>query len=59
MDYRESHRQFQDHFDTRRLADRLGSVAGDDLSGFRAWIEARDMFFLATADANGQPQCSY
>ena len=25
----------------------------------RAFIEARDMFFLATADAEGHPQCSY
>jgi predicted pyridoxine 5'-phosphate oxidase superfamily flavin-nucleotide-binding protein len=59
MDYRDSHRALQDQFDTRRLADRLASVAGDDVSGFRAFIEARDMFFLATTDASGQPQCSY
>jgi predicted pyridoxine 5'-phosphate oxidase superfamily flavin-nucleotide-binding protein len=59
MDYRDSHRHLQDRFDTRRLADRLGSVAGDDLTPFRDFIEARDMFFLATADADGQPQCSY
>ncbi len=59
MDYRDSHRQLQDLFDTRRLADRLGSVAGDDVTGFRDFIEARDMFFLATADSAGQPQCSY
>ena len=25
----------------------------------KAFIEARDMFFLATADAHGWPQCSY
>ena len=25
----------------------------------RAFIEARDMFFIATADAEGRPQCSY
>jgi predicted pyridoxine 5'-phosphate oxidase superfamily flavin-nucleotide-binding protein len=59
MDYRDSHRTLQDRFDTRRLADRLGSVADDDLTPFRDFIEARDMFFLATADADGQPQCSY
>ena len=59
MDYRDSHRDLQDRFDTRRLADRLASVAGDDLPAFRDFIEARDMFFLATADASGQPQCSY
>jgi len=27
--------------------------------GDKAFIEARDMFFLATADADGRPQCSY
>ncbi len=27
--------------------------------GDRAFIEARDMFFLATVDADGAPQCSY
>ena len=59
MDYRESHRQLQDRFDTRRLADRLAETAGDDLTPFRDFVEARDMFFLATADAAGQPQCSY
>ncbi len=59
MDYRDSHRALQDAFDTRRLADRLASVAGDDIEPFRDFIEARDMFFIATADADGQPQSSY
>ncbi len=59
MEYRESHRQLQDRYDTRRLADRLAETAGDDLTPFREFIEARDMFFIATADATGQPQCSY
>lgn len=59
MEYRDAHRVLQDRFDTRRLADRLGSVAGDDLTAFKDFIEARDMFFLATSDAGGQPQSSY
>lgn len=59
MEYRESQRQLQDRFDTRRLADRLATVAGDDVTAFREFIEARDMFFIATVDAAGQPQCSY
>lgn len=59
MDYRDSHRALQDAFDTRRLADRLASVAGDDVSAYRDFIEARDMFFIATSDASGQPQSSY
>ena len=59
MEFRDAHRDLQDRFDTRRLAARLASVAGDDLAPFRDFIEASDMFFLATADADGQPQCSY
>jgi predicted pyridoxine 5'-phosphate oxidase superfamily flavin-nucleotide-binding protein len=59
MDYRDSHRQLQDRYDTRRLADRLAQTAGDAVAPFRDFIEARDMFFIATADAAGQPQCSY
>jgi uncharacterized protein len=59
VDYRDSHRQLQDRYDTRRLADRLAETAGDAVAPFRDFIEARDMFFIATADAAGQPQCSY
>lgn len=59
MEYRDSHRALQDQFDSRRLADRLGAVAGDVVTPFRDFIEARDMFFIATSDAEGQPQCSY
>src|SRR3954465_13398009 len=59
--YHEGNRRLQDRFDTRRLADRIDErklsdrIDADD----RAFIEARDMFFLATADADGRPQCSY
>src|SRR5712691_7527376 len=54
-------RRLQDRFDTRRLADRIdGLLVSDAISeGDRRFIEARDMFFLATADAEGRPQCSY
>ena len=61
--YHAGNRELQDHFDTRRLADRLAERAearslrlGD---ADREFIEARDMFFLATADAAGRPNCSY
>ncbi len=58
--YTEDQRVLQDRFDTRRLADRLDEGTSDEISGsHRAFIEARDMFFLATADADGVPQCSY
>jgi len=60
--YHDASRRLQDRFDTRRLADRLQerfaaspSIDEDD----RAFIERMDMFFLATADAEGHPQCSY
>ena len=59
--YHEASRRLQDRFDTRRLADRIEErivrevIDADD----RAFIEARDMFFIATTDDDGQPQCSY
>jgi len=60
--YHAGARHLQDRFDTRRLADRLDErllqrAEIDDAD--RAFIERMDMFFLATADADGQPQCSY
>src|SRR3954462_15008818 len=60
--YHEGARRLQDRFDTRRLADRLDEkVLGEPLirDADRALIERMDMFFLATADADGHPQCSY
>jgi predicted pyridoxine 5'-phosphate oxidase superfamily flavin-nucleotide-binding protein len=60
--YSDASRELQDRFDTRRLADRLNekflrsAVIGPEA---RAFIERMDMFFLATADALGRPQCSY
>ena len=60
--YHSGSRRLQDRFDTRRLADRLDerfvqrqAIDADD----KAFIERMDMFFLATADADGRPQCSY
>ncbi len=59
--YHEGNRTLQDRFDTRRLADRIEhritseTIDDDD----RAFIESLDMFFLATADESGMPQCSY
>jgi uncharacterized protein len=59
--FAESHRLLQRRFDTERLADRIEErlfreiVSDDD----RAFIERMDMFFLATADAVGRPNCSY
>ncbi|MDT7536544.1 MAG: uncharacterized protein QOI82_129 [Actinomycetota bacterium] len=59
--YHEGSRFLQDRHDTRRLADRLVEKVHSDVLGpsERAFLERMRMFFLATADADGQPQCSY
>jgi predicted pyridoxine 5'-phosphate oxidase superfamily flavin-nucleotide-binding protein len=59
--YHEGMRQLQDRFDTRRLADRLQEKLGRTRFTFedRTFIESRPFFFLATADGEGQPDCSY
>jgi predicted pyridoxine 5'-phosphate oxidase superfamily flavin-nucleotide-binding protein len=59
--YNEGSREMQDRFDSRRIADRLEQVTlrraftEDD----KAFISRMPMFFLATADAEGHPDCSY
>ena len=59
--YHDGMRQLQDARETRPLADRLTQVtlrtAFTDED--RAFIERCAMFFLATADALGRPDCSY
>jgi len=59
--YHDGSRELQDRFDTRRLADRLDERTARDhiRPEDAALIERMDMLFLATADAAGQPQCSY
>jgi predicted pyridoxine 5'-phosphate oxidase superfamily flavin-nucleotide-binding protein len=59
--YHEGNRQLQDRFDSRRIADRLEQVTLHDrfTDGDRAMVERCAMFFLATADAHGQPDVSY
>lgn len=59
--YHDGSRELQDRFDTRRLADRIEErIVHDQIDdGDRAFIEARDMFFIATTDEEGQPQSSY
>jgi predicted pyridoxine 5'-phosphate oxidase superfamily flavin-nucleotide-binding protein len=59
--YHDGSRSLQDRFDTRRLADRIEErIVHDHIDeGDRAFIEARDMFFIATTDEDGQPQSSY
>ena len=59
--YHPGMRALQDRFDTRRLADRLDEKLGRNAftDQDKAFIESRTLFFLATADAEGRPDCSY
>ena len=59
--YHEGMRRLQDARDTRRIADRLAEVTlrAQFSDEDRAFIERCAMFFVATADANGHPDCSY
>jgi predicted pyridoxine 5'-phosphate oxidase superfamily flavin-nucleotide-binding protein len=59
--YNDAMRELQKRFGTEALADRLAArnrreaLTEDDI----AFIEAAPFFFLATADADGFPDCSY
>ncbi len=59
--YHEGNRRLQDQFDSRRISDRLEekltrtAFAADD----KAFVESVIYFFLATADAQGRPGCSF
>ena len=59
--YHDGMRRLQDLRETRPIADRLEQItvhrafSDDD----RAFIERAAMFFIATADAEGRPDCSY
>jgi uncharacterized protein len=56
--YHAGNRRVQDQMDSRRLADRMRhslAFSEDD----RTFIEQCCVFFLATADAEGQPDVSY
>jgi uncharacterized protein len=59
--YHEGNRQLQDRFDSRRISDRLeqkltrGEFTPDD----KLFVEGLPYFFLATADDEGRPDCSF
>ena len=59
--YNDGSRELQDRFDSRRLADRLEDrIVRSSLSADQqAFLSSVDCFFLATADAQGRPSCSY
>jgi len=60
-DYSPQARALQERFDTRRLADKLTERVFHDTftEKDRKFIANARFFFLATTDADGQPQCSY
>lgn len=59
--YHDGQRSLQDAFDSRRIADRLDQLTyARELAGpQQAFIERAEMFFLATAGPDGQPDCSF
>ena len=59
--YHDGSRRLQDRFGSRQLAERLVDVLArvEFTDSDRAFIESRPLFFLATADAEGRPDCSY
>ncbi|MBK6423591.1 MAG: pyridoxamine 5'-phosphate oxidase family protein [Gemmatimonadetes bacterium] len=59
--YSPAQRALQDRFGATKLADLMTQaiVHAEVQEDERAFIESRDMFFLSTVDAAGQPTCSY
>jgi uncharacterized protein len=59
--YHQGHRQWQDMFDSRKLADRVNElIVHDTISDEeREFITSRDMFFISTVNDLGQPTVSY
>jgi uncharacterized protein len=59
--YHQGQRELQDRFASRALADRLEDKLRRDRfsDGDKAFVEASPFFFLATADADGRPDCSF
>src|SRR5687768_6271292 len=59
--YHEGNRQLQDAFGSRALADRLDEKLRHDrfTEADAAFVAAQPFFFLATADDEGRPDCSF
>lgn len=58
--FHDGNRKLQDQFESRRIADRLETFTrteftDDDVS----FVESLPCFFLATADGEGRPDCSF
>ena len=58
--YHDGNRRLQDQFDSRRIADKLASFTRTAFSDDdKSFIESAIYFFIATADADGRPDCSF
>ena len=59
--YHQGQRELQDRFDSRALADRLEEKLRRERfnDADKAFVEESPFFFLATADAEGRPDCSF
>ena len=59
--YHQGQRELQDRFASRALADRLDETLRRDRfnDADKAFVEESPFFFLATADAEGRPDCSF
>src|ERR1041385_7666189 len=58
--YHEGNRRLQDEFGSRPISDRLETFTRTQFTADnRAFIESAIYFFLATADAEGRPDCSF
>jgi uncharacterized protein len=59
--YGDEHRELQDRFDSRALADTLEAVTVLPVidEAAKAFIESRAFFFLSTVDGEGQPTVSH
>ena len=59
--YHGGNRRLQDQFNSRRISDRLeGKLTHSQFTeGDKTIVESAPYFFLATADAEGRPDCSF
>ena len=59
--YSKHHRDLQDRFDSRRMADLMenGLVHGEFSDDEKAFVQSRDMFFMSTVDTFGRPTVSH
>jgi predicted pyridoxine 5'-phosphate oxidase superfamily flavin-nucleotide-binding protein len=59
--YHQGNRRLQDRFQSRKIADRLEEVTTRTqfTDGDKDFIESARYFFLATADSEGRPDCSF